>query len=78
MIEIPVSNVDETGRDVLNVYYGRFLLDVHRHHRVQGGYTLTGDMLNEALREFGAVLSDNSLIFEDERMSMLFILRWSR
>lgn len=77
MIKMPTSYKD--GSDVvLHRYYGNFLLDVVKRNRLNGMYGLTGTILQEALDEYGAKLGDvDELIFQDDRMSTLFIMRWS-
>lgn len=77
MTNLPTFYLRGTDR-ILHSYDGNFLLDVTRRNRLDGMYGLTGDMLNEALQEYGAVLGNEDLMFQDDRMSTFFILRWSR
>lgn len=66
------------GRDqVMYPYYGKFLLDITMRNRLNGTYGLTGAMLEEALKEWGARLGDDTIDFDDDAKSTIFILRWS-
>ena len=58
-------------------YYGKFMIDVVMRNRLNGMYGLTGEMLNDALLEHGATLSNDELIFDSEGHKTMFVLRWS-
>ena len=76
MISLPTYYIE--GRDqVTHRYYGNFLLDITKRNHLDGMYGLTGAMLDEALKEWGGRLGDDTIDFDDEARSTMFLLRWS-
>lgn len=62
---------------IIYSYYGKFMLDVVKKNRLNGMYGLTGDMLDEHLKEHGATLGNDELIFDSEGHKTMFMVRWS-
>jgi hypothetical protein len=77
MISLPLSYREGAKSLTMYRYYANFLTYIAEQNHLKGMYGLTGEMLNEALKEYGAVLGDNDLIFENEKDSTMFMLRWS-
>ena len=77
MISLPLSYREGAKSLKMYRYYNNFLVHIAEQNRLNDLYGLTGEMLNEALKEYGAVLGDNDLIFENEKDSTMFMLRWS-
>jgi hypothetical protein len=76
MIKLPTYYIE--GRNqIVYPYYGKFLLELTVRNRLDGMYGLTGAMLDEALWEWGGRLGDDTIDFDDEAKSTMFILRWS-
>lgn len=77
MISIPTWYPDEYFLVTTYRYYGNFVMHVAERNRLKGMYGLTVDLLDQALAEYGGRMGKDTIDFDDERMSTMFILRWS-